>query len=79
MEAMAAGLPVIASKIRGCEDLVDADSGCLFDPHSIEDCKKSLEEIILKDFEYINSNNMLKIPQFSTNNVNKEMKSIYLC
>ena len=49
MEAMACGLPVAASRIRGNTDLVDSDGGMLFDvgrePKHIEDESESVPHI----------------------------------
>lgn len=46
MEAMSSGLPVIASRIRGNVDLVDEESGELFDPKSVEECKKAIKSLL---------------------------------
>ena len=43
MEAMASGLPVIASKIRGNVDLIDKEGGVLIDPSDIDSFKDALE------------------------------------
>jgi len=46
MEAMASGLPCAASRIRGNTDLLDEESGRLFDPKRAEDCREKLERLM---------------------------------
>lgn len=43
MEAMASGLPVIATKIRGSNDLVQ--QGALFDPTDADGMAKTIEKM----------------------------------
>ena len=45
MEAMASGLPVVATKIRGSSDLVQ--QGALFDPTDADGMAKAIEEMRL--------------------------------
>ena len=45
MEAMASGLPVVATKIRGSSDLVQ--QGALFDPTDADGMAKAIEEMQL--------------------------------
>ncbi|MBR5272796.1 MAG: glycosyltransferase family 4 protein [Clostridia bacterium] len=77
MEAMATGLPVVCSKIRGSIDLVDYNGGEHFDPHSSESCKKALETLLLRDLEPIGEYNKQKVCEFNYETVNKKMKEIY--
>lgn len=50
MEAMASGLPVIATKIRGSSDLVQQDA--LFEPTDADGMAKAIEEAQLWNIEY---------------------------
>ena len=80
MEAMASGLPIVASKIRGNTDLIDDDKGgFLFNPHDINGFAKGLEALI-KDKNIrsrMGRENVTKIKQFSCEIVYKEMEAIY--
>lgn len=77
MEAMASGLPCVASKIRGNTDLIDENDGILFNPHSVEDCRKAIENIIKSDMKKMGMNNKAVIKRFSTEEVVEKMKNIY--
>lgn len=46
MEAMASGLSVVCSKIRGNVDLIDKRGGVLFNPHSVKECKTAIEQLL---------------------------------
>ena len=47
LEAMAAGLPVAASRVGGVPDLVDHDvTGLLFDPQNLENMRDCIEFLI---------------------------------
>lgn len=58
MEAMASGLPCVASRIRGNADLLDEASGLLFDPHSVTECKTRIESLLAEKA-------MLKLKKYS--------------
>lgn len=80
MEAMAAHLPVIASKIRGNTDLIKNDvEGYLFNPNSAQE----LAELLKKIFENKRSVHKFvdegskKIQLFDQKVVEKKMKQIY--
>lgn len=76
MEALACGIPVIASNIRGNKDLIsDGENGYLFDQQNSEELLKTL------DFT-LNENSLafkLKTDMnyYSSNNITKLMHSIY--
>lgn len=78
MEAMAAGLPCIASKIRGNIDLF-SESELLFDPANtdslISAIKKATDKSIAKQETEKNAQTLVR---FSTEEVVKAMKEIYL-
>ncbi|XJS10992.1 glycosyltransferase family 4 protein [Aerococcaceae bacterium WGS1372] len=80
MEAIASGLPVIVSKIRGNEDLVENElGGFLFNP----DNDKQLLDAVLTMYEnpqlcqdQVNYN-LTMIKKFSTTRVNEMMEQLY--
>lgn len=81
MEAMASGLPVIASNIRGNRDLIREDSGgFLVMPNDSEELAvkiKTLEKnkkLVEKFGEY----NVRYVKQFSSEVINEEMKKIII-
>lgn len=73
MEAMASGLPCVVSNIRGNTDLIDENGGALFNPHNIEDCKKSLQKVILSEAKSLGMHNLEKIKKFSLVAINEQM------
>lgn len=79
MEAMAAGLPVICSDIRGNQDLVENNiNGFLFKKNDIKKLEKDMDDLInnvIKRKEF-SSNNLNKIKQFDIKNVEEKMKMI---
>lgn len=81
MEAMASGLPVICSRIRGNVDLVDKQGGSLFNPYKEDDIKESIYKITTMDEENILSMkeyNREKIRKFAKCNILKMLHKIYL-
>ena len=77
MEAMAAGLPIMASKIRGCMDLIDEKSGYLFNPNSVQDCADCLSRITEDDLKVKKKTSMDSALKYSKDNINCQMNSIY--
>lgn len=77
MEAMACCLPCAVSKIRGNTDLIDANGGAFFDPHSVKSCENALEELFCKDLKKTGKYNAEKVKKFSLDSVNEEMKKLY--
>lgn len=79
MEAMAVGLPVIASKIRGNTDLVVPEKGGILTDNSIDQYEKSIKRIkasktLQKNFSAFNKQTVEK---FDINNINSKMYEIY--
>ncbi len=76
MEAMASGLPVIASDIRGCRDLIGADNGSL-----IEKGVSGWSESIMQYCSLSSKDNLKKtkndIDKISINEVLEKMGKIY--
>lgn len=77
MEAMASGLPVACSRIRGNTDLISKDGGALFDPYDVATCKNSLSRIMSYDVVSVGKYNVEKIKYFCIENVNNMMMQIY--
>lgn len=83
MEAMASGLPIACSRIRGNTDLIDeADEtgnggGCLFDPHSVGECREAIIKVLGMDLQLLGIYNSRRIRDFSVDMVNKVMTDLY--
>ncbi len=80
MEAMASGLPCVASRIRGNTDLIsDGRNGFLISPVDAATTATAIDKII-KDrdmTERMKENNIEDIKSFDRNTVNKIMMEIY--
>ncbi len=80
MEAMAAGLPCIASNIRGNVDLIeDGVGGYLVDPNDVDGIAVAINKIA-RDINLRNRMgqvNLEKVELCSIGNVKKQMKEIY--
>lgn len=80
MEAMAAGLPCIASKIRGNVDLIeDGIGGCLVDPDDVDGIATAINKVAgdINLRNRMGQVNLEKVELFSIENVKKQMKEIY--
>lgn len=78
MEAMAAGLPVVCSRIRGNTDLIDeGKGGFLFAPSDSDELAESIRRLFREDREKMGRYNREKITSFSSRKVQEEMKKIY--
>lgn len=77
MEAMACGLPIICSRIRGNVDLVDESGGVFFDPNSEEDCEKAIKKMLQLDYMKLGMYNQERVKKFDIKLIQKKMKSIY--
>lgn len=78
MEAMAVGLPIVCSKIRGNVDLIeDGRGGYLYDCHDVKGFAEGMEKIVAGKGAKMGKINIetMKIFDFST--VNNCMRSIY--
>ena len=78
MEAMAAGLPVVCSRIRGNTDLIEEKKGgFLFVPSDWKSLAEGIQQVFREDREKMGSFNREKIALFSIQTVAEEMKRIY--
>ena len=80
MEAMASGLPCVASKIRGNTDLLEnAEGGFLCDPHNASEFAEKIKLLAANTAlrEKMGSSNRIAIQKFSTENVVQAMQNIY--
>ena len=74
MEAISSGCIVCASKIRGNCDLINENSGLLFNPKSISEVEKAIRKAI----EYKNTKIVLNFDYFFANNyIEEKMIDIY--
>ena len=73
MEAMASGLPVICSEIRGNTDLIDTMGGGLFNPHSVDSCKNAISKALKNDLNAIGKYNTERVKYFSADAVKKQL------
>ena len=77
MEAMACGLPVIASDIRGNTELARGEGGLLFPSNNIEECKECIENLMSKDTKMLGMKNMERLEPYSEDVINSQMIDIY--
>lgn len=77
MEAMACGLPIVCSRIRGNTDLINNEGGILFDPHDVNDCCQSIKAILDRDIQLMGKKNRDQVKQYSIENVIPTMIYIY--
>lgn len=79
MEAMASGLPVVCSRIRGNTDLIEEGSGALFDPHSVEDCASVIRTMLENDLEEVGQSNKESVARLAVGQINQSMNRLYGC
>lgn len=78
MEAMAAGLPVVCSRIRGNVDLVkDEVNGYIVDAKDVNAFKERIEKIVRQNTDDIRENSKKTIKKFDSEEVICQMKDIY--
>ena len=79
MEAMAAGLPVICSKIRGNIDLIDSKGGLTFNPKDSLTLSNQIKTLYhdKKLRDQFGDYNVKAINKFSVDSILNEMLSIY--
>lgn len=79
MEAMASGLPCIASKIRGNIDLVDENGGILCETTDVQAVSQAIIKLVNDEQlrEKMSEYNIEIIKKFDTKNVKNELLEIY--
>ena len=80
MEAMACGLPIVASKIRGNSDLIDSGKGgYLVQPKDVDGFAKAIISVIKdkKKVESMENYNFEKIKEYSKEKVIDQMAKLY--
>ena len=78
MEAMASGLPIVCSRIRGNTDLIDeGKGGVLFDPENARECAASLDQLLSSDMNAMSRYNLDKINEFSLEAASATMTEVY--
>lgn len=78
MEAMAVGLPITCSKIRGNVDLIHPnENGIFFNPLNEKSVVKAIHSIILCDKDKMSKNNLIRIKNYDKKVIEKEMITIY--
>jgi glycosyltransferase EpsD len=78
MEAMATGLPVVASKNRGHSELL-GDKGLLFDTNNIEVLTEMLKSLLIDKEKYreLSEYSLMRSKKYSIENVKSQMSGIY--
>lgn len=77
MEAMASGLPCVASRIRGNVDLLDGQNAMLFDPTDAEECKEKIDRIMTENKNLCKIDYSSALRPFSQDAVLAQMKEVY--
>lgn len=77
MEAMACGMPIALSRIRGNTDLVDEKGGVFFEPGYPSDIRAALEKILSLNREELGRHNQKESEKYSLESIMRMMKDIY--
>jgi glycosyltransferase EpsD len=81
MEAMASGLPVICSRIRGNTDLIDMElGGYLVEPENISKFQEKIDYLFKNRIQRdgMKNHNLKKIENYEKMKILKEMTTLYL-
>ena len=77
MEAMACGLPAVASRIRGNTDLIEGNGGILFGLNRVDDCCQAVLDVLNSDMIHMGTTNKNRVQNYSIDKVVMKMKNIY--
>ena len=77
MEAMACGLPVVCSRIRGNTDLIDLSGGELFHPGKVEECHQAIINLMNNDMIRMGKANQRCVQNYAMEIIVEKMKEIY--
>lgn len=79
MEAMASGLPVACSRIRGNTEMVDENGGALFSPQSVEECRDAIRRLSADSClrRKMAEANLEAVKRFGVIRINEQMDRLY--
>ena len=78
MEAMAAGLPIVCSRIRGNVDLIEnGKGGYLYDCHDVKGFAEGMEKIVAGEGSEMGKINIETMKNFDIETVNNRMRELY--
>lgn len=77
MEAMACGLPVVCSRIRGNIDLIQEFGGRFFAADSVDETYSAICSVLQCDYRMMGNYNKLSINKYSVENILFAIKNIY--
>lgn len=77
IEAMACGLPIICSRIRGSIDLINENGECLFESDNANDCAQALKNTLSGDMENMGFENKNNVYKYSVEEIISTMKFTY--
>ena len=73
IEAMAAGLPCLCSRIRGNTDLIDSNGGAFFDPHCQESFIGALYQLLSADTASMSRHNAQAALAYDVQKINASL------
>lgn len=77
MEAMACGMPVVCSAVRGNTDLIDREGGEMFNPCSVGEIREAIIRILARDRKKMGMYNAERIRGYDIGLVMERMKRVY--
>lgn len=77
IEAMACGLPIVCSRIRGNTDLIDENGGRIFDAMSVEAAQNAIVSIMDTDMKSMGKYNLNKSKMFGIENIKEKLRGVY--
>lgn len=77
IEAMACGLPCVASRTRGNMDLVDLQGGILFEPFDTKSCTQAIRTVLQENLPLMGQYNQEKSKKYASKHILDKMKMLY--